>query len=137
MPDDVRTIQLVDTGSLVAGTWSPTIRDEASALLESLVPAGARPRVENETFAILSRCLPPTDEAGRRTGLVVGQVQSGKTLSFTAVAALARDNGFQLVVLVAGTNNLLLGQSRRRLRRDLRLGEPNAYERWRRIDVDT
>ena len=89
MPDDVRTIQLVDTGSLVAGTWSPTIRDEASALLESLVPAGARPRVENETFAILSRCLPPTDEAGRRTGLVVGQVQSGKTLSFTAVAWLS------------------------------------------------
>jgi hypothetical protein len=36
------------------------------------------------------------------TGLVVGYVQSGKTLSFTAVTALARDNRFQLVIIIAG-----------------------------------
>lgn len=32
------------------------------------------------------------------TGLVVGYVQSGKTLSFTTVIGLARDNGFPLII---------------------------------------
>jgi hypothetical protein len=67
---------------------------------------------------------------------VVGHVQSGKTLSFTTVASLARDNGLQLIVVIAGTTNVLLTQSRKRLRNDLRLDDGDAYDRWRRIDVD-
>src|SRR5688572_10598727 len=55
-----------------------------------------------EAQRILGRCLPP-DEAGTpETGLVVGYVQSGKTLSFETVIALARDNGFGMVIVLAG-----------------------------------
>ncbi len=65
--------------------------------------------------------------------MVVGYVQSGKTLSFTTVAALARDNGYAIVILIAGTSDLLLQQSRERLTDDLRLAAGNAYERWQHL----
>lgn len=68
---------------------------------------------------ILGRCHPPASPPGRRTGLVVGYVQSGKTMSFETVIALARDNGYGLVILLAGTKNILLDQSEDRLIKDL------------------
>lgn len=68
---------------------------------------------------ILGRCHPPSEPPGKRTGLVVGYVQSGKTMSFETVIALARDNGYGLVILLAGTKNILLDQSEDRLIKDL------------------
>lgn len=68
---------------------------------------------------ILGRCHPPREPASKRTGLVVGYVQSGKTMSFETVIALARDNGYGLVILLAGTKNILLDQSEDRLIKDL------------------
>jgi hypothetical protein len=68
---------------------------------------------------ILGRCHPPDSPPGKRTGLVVGYVQSGKTMSFETVIALARDNGYGLVILLAGTKNILLDQSEDRLIKDL------------------
>lgn len=68
---------------------------------------------------ILGRCHPPSEPASKRTGLVVGYVQSGKTMSFETVIALARDNGYGLVILLAGTKNILLDQSEDRLIKDL------------------
>ena len=63
-------------------------------------------------------------------GLVVGYVQSGKTTSMIAAAAMGRDNGFGLVIFIAGTSDILLEQSRNRLESSLRLGDPSAYRRW-------
>jgi hypothetical protein len=81
--------------------------------------------------SILAKGVPPTRAAGSETGLVVGYVQSGKTLSFTTVMALARDNGFRLVIVVAGTSTTLLDQSTRRLRRDLRIDEFEGQLGWK------
>jgi hypothetical protein len=64
---------------------------------------------------------------------VLGQVQSGKTLSFTAVAAVARDNGYRLVIVITGTTTTLLDQSVNRLRRDLGLDADNRG--WRHLPV--
>lgn len=62
--------------------------------------------------------------------LVVGEVQSGKTMSFTALTALAHENGFPLVIVLAGTKDQLLSQTAERLKRDLRAegnGGPNPW----------
>ncbi|MFJ3450466.1 Z1 domain-containing protein [Pseudomonas sichuanensis] len=75
--------------------------------------------VLQEAQRILGRCLPPFEPAGQETGLVVGYVQSGKTMSFETVIALARDNGYGLVIVLAGTKNNLRDQSEYRLRKDL------------------
>src|SRR5207253_7279259 len=80
--------------------------------------------------SILARTIPPDAPAGVETGLVVGYVQSVKTMCYEAVAALARDNGFQVVVVIAGIANPLLDQSSGRLRRDLRLDDPGRARRW-------
>lgn len=72
---------------------------------------------------ILGRCHPPASPPGKRTGLVVGYVQSGKTMSFETVIALARDNGYGLVILLAGTKNILLDQSEDRLKKDLSIDD--------------
>ena len=53
------------------------------------------------------------------TGLVIGKIQSGKTLSFTSLIALARDNGYRVVIIISGRTNMLLGQTNKRLIEDL------------------
>ena len=52
----------------------------------------------DEASEILSKCINPKNnlEENNSAGLVIGQVQSGKTLSMTAVSAMAKDNGFEL-----------------------------------------
>ncbi len=95
---------------------SPIARDEAAKRLFS-----------DECGAILRKCVSPKHGKGHSAGLVIGYVQSGKTLSFTGVTALARDNGFQLVIVVAGISDPLLAQSTARIRADLDIDRRNDY----------
>lgn len=110
--------------------WTPVAGPETLDFLSTVVPEGSRDSVRDAAVSILAKSVPPTGEADQETGLVVGYVQSGKTMSFETVAALARDNAFQIVIVVAGTANPLLDQSTGRLRRDLRLDEPDRARRW-------
>lgn len=83
--------------------------------------------VRQEAVAVLSKGLNPQAPDGRRTGLVIGYVQSGKTSSFTTVAALARDNGYQLVIVISGTSTPLYRQSASRVIGELLEAEPNGW----------
>ena len=115
----------------VGARWQPTEGDETEAFLATVVPKESREAVRQSAISILSRGLDPTAGANAATtGLVVGYVQSGKTMSFEALAALARDNGFQMVVVIAGVSNPLLQQSAARLCSDLGIGNPNRPRRW-------
>jgi hypothetical protein len=74
----------------------------------------------NETNHILSHCTNPKLLAEQDvTHLTVGYVQSGKTMSFTSLTALAADNGYRIVIFLAGTKNNLLTQTTKRLTKDL------------------
>ena len=76
--------------------------------------------LERETTRILSYCSNPhIEESQSVTNLVVGYVQSGKTMSFTTLSAMANDNGFRVIIYFAGTKNNLLEQTTKRLRKDL------------------
>ena len=82
---------------------------------------------KDETVEILSYCIDPKySEPQSITNLVVGYVQSGKTMSFTLLSALAHDNGFRVIIYFAGTKNNLLEQTTKRLRKDLINGNENA-----------
>lgn len=73
-----------------------------------------------ETSHILSNCVDPKIlEEQDTTHLTVGYVQSGKTMSFTTLSAMAADNGYRIIVYFAGTKNNLLEQTTKRLRKDL------------------
>lgn len=102
--------------------WVPRVGPQATELLEKkLSDPETRAAVQEAAVSILSRALPPGGPAGAETGLVVGYVQSGKTLSMTTVAALARDNGYQIVIVVTGTSIQLFEQSTERIRTDLQI----------------
>lgn len=109
--------------SLSAGAgWMPHVGEETEELLRSSsAPPDSHAGIIASARSILSKCVPPASPAGQETGLVVGYVQSGKTLSFTTVAALARDNLYPIVIVIAGTTIPLFNQSTTRLQRDLRL----------------
>ena len=112
------------------GRWTPVAGPETIDFLSTVVPEGSRDSVRDAAVSIIAKSVPPTGQAGQETGLVVGYVQSGKTMSFETVTTLARDNAFQIVIVVAGIANPLLDQSTGRLRRDLQLDEPDRPRRW-------
>lgn len=111
--------------------WQPqTGGPEISGVLERKLAhdTAAKVSVQESASLILGRALPP-EQIGHETGLVVGYVQSGKTLSFTALAALARDNGYQIVIVIAGSSIQLSEQSKDRLRNDLGI-TPDRPRTW-------
>lgn len=122
-------------GNAGGGRWNPSVGDETNDLLRSnsrfvddngnLNQAGQR--VLDEAYRIMQVCGDPHQGVNNETGLVIGYVQSGKTLSFTTLTALARDNNYQIVILIAGTSVPLVNQSTDRLTRDLRLN--TRYDR--------
>jgi len=113
-------------------TWSPVVGSQVTALMErqtKLSPA-ARNRTNQTAASILSRGQNPADANGQRTGIVVGYVQSGKTLSFTTVIAMARDNDIPLVIVIAGTSAPLFNQTRDRLAEELRITPDDIPPSW-------
>jgi hypothetical protein len=105
--------------------WSPHIGPETNEVLAKLGISDPEDRrqILDDALSIMARSVSPTGKADTRTGLAFGQIQSGKTSSFTVVAALARDNGYAIVIVIAGTSLPLFRQSDARLRHDLRLDE--------------
>lgn len=97
------------------------IGEKATDLLSRInIPADELETLKNETVSVLSNCTNPNiDLPQTTTNLVVGYVQSGKTMSFTLLSALASDNGFRIIIYFAGTKNNLLNQTTKRLRKDL------------------
>lgn len=88
--------------------------------------------LRDETFHILSHCNPHDAVANiETTHLVVGYVQSGKTMSFTGLTALALDNGYRMVVYLAGTKTNLLDQTSKRLEKDLVGGNAQNRDYYR------
>ena len=50
-----------------------------------------------------------------KKGLVVGQVQSGKTANYTGLVCKAADSGFKLIIIMAGIHNNLRSQTQLRI----------------------
>ena len=85
-----------------------------------------------KTLEILDHCN-PHDATGNDeiTHLVVGYVQSGKTMSFTGLTALAKDNGYRIVIYLAGTKENLVNQTADRLSKDLLKRTPENHGAFR------
>ncbi len=77
-------------------------------------------QLDNSTTSVVERLADPmSDAAYQSKGLVVGYVQSGKTANFTGVIAKAADAGYKLVIVLAGTLDVLRSQTQRRVDKDL------------------
>lgn len=65
---------------------------------------------------ILSNCPNPKSSGGRKTGLAIGKIQSGKTSNFISLMSLAFDNNYNIIVVFGGTKNNLLSQTEDRIK---------------------
>jgi hypothetical protein len=69
---------------------------------------------------VVSRLSDPTREAIYPVkGLVVGYVQSGKTSHFSGLIAKAADAGYRLIIVLAGTLDILRMQTQRRIDKEI------------------
>lgn len=113
--------------------WSPVVGPQGDGVPRRAARLSdeARGRVIRAAWEALGRGIDPDGQPAQETGLVVGYVQSGKTLSFTTVIGLARDNRFPLVIVVVGTKTNLHTQSAERLERDLGADSGDGPREWR------
>lgn len=100
-------------GSLDNGHWS-----RYRELLMTRGEAGLD-ELHSETERITSLLADPNSPGCRRKGLVMGNVQSGKTRNFAGVIAKAADVGYRYVIVLSGINNNLREQTQARLTKDL------------------
>lgn len=131
---DVAPGEVADANAKSNKRWDPEVNSETLDLFSYLrthknLGEDAQAQVLQQATEILGRCVPPSEPEGQDVGLVIGYVQSGKTMSFTTVTALARDNGYPIIVVLTGTSVPLFKQSRDRLSQDLRCSDASNPNR--------
>ena len=70
-------------------------------------------KVSDEIVDLLGN--PKSNENFQRRGLVLGDVQSGKTANYTAISNKATDTGYRIIIILAGMMENLRKQTQERL----------------------
>ncbi len=85
---------------LLQSDWSPSVLGSLNAVTDEILDLLGNPM-----------------EAGKwnRRGLVIGDVQSGKTATYTGLCCKAADAGYRVVILLTGTLEKLRRQTQKRL----------------------
>ena len=69
--------------------------------------------VTDRTLGLLQD--PRKDGKWDRRGMVIGHVQSGKTINYTGLICKAADAGYRVIIVIAGIHNNLRSQTQRRI----------------------
>lgn len=93
--------------------------------------ADALESINQSADSIVAHLAEPLVPGDKRRGLVIGNVQSGKTANYAAVIAKALDEGYRFIIVLSGVHNNLRRQTQRRLDRDLGVEADGA--RWFRL----
>ena len=88
--------------------------------------------IERATLGILRRLSLDTTASGPIKGLVIGNVQSGKTANMAALMAMAADCGWNMFIILSGTIDNLRKQTENRLFSDLH--RPDCRIDWVALD---
>ena len=96
------------------GVWQGLKTRMSSSGLRDAVPS-----IDSAADAVMAHLAQPMVVGDKRRGLVIGNVQSGKTANYAAVIAKALDEGYKLVIVMSGIHSNLRQQTQRRLERDL------------------
>lgn len=82
----------------------------------SVLPVQVVKSIDKVTDEILGYLGDPQEEASwRRSGLVMGHVQSGKTTNYSALIAKAADAGYRIIIVLSGLTSSLRYQTQVRL----------------------
>lgn len=88
--------------------------------LELYLPDEVVEEIDSSTDYVLNKLGDPLDlnSYWDRRGLVIGDVQSGKTGNYTALINKAADAGYKIIIVLAGLNNNLRSQTQVRIDED-------------------
>ena len=115
MSDTIKIIHPTESSShIVEGIRTTDLKSRLSKL-----ESDEKENLLFEAKSILSKCINPVNTIGSTTGIAIGYVQSGKTMSFTTLTALAIDNNFRIIIYFAGIKVNLIEQTTKRLKKDL------------------
>ncbi|MVN91456.1 Z1 domain-containing protein [Mucilaginibacter aquatilis] len=96
--------------------WNFWKRYSEYLLEQKGMPSAVVTQTDRLTSRILDGLFDPVlPGAITKYGLVVGQVQSGKTSNYTGLISKAADAGFNLIIVLAGTQNSLRSQTQLRI----------------------
>lgn len=107
--------------------YKRTLRDEKKWTETSIA------NVEKSAVDVLNKLAIDTRKRGPVKGLVVGNVQSGKTANMTGLMSLAADNGFNCFIILSGIIDKLRSQTANRIITDLASNGAGDHN-WTRID---
>nr|WP_263314750.1 Z1 domain-containing protein [Mammaliicoccus sp. Marseille-Q6498] len=89
--------------------------------------------IKRSTFEILQFLSMSTENSDPIKGLVIGNVQSGKTANMAGLMAMAADNGFNYFIVLSGVIENLRQQTSNRLYNDMNTtGTGNLH--WNQVD---
>ena len=77
-------------------------------------------RIARSTLNILKHLTNNMKETGPRKGMVIGNVQSGKTANMAALMAMGADYGWNFFILLSGTIENLREQTQKRIYSDIK-----------------
>ncbi len=100
-------------------------------LLEQGFTKDSVDKIEIMTWRILRRLSRDTMSISAVKGLVIGNVQSGKTANMTALMAMAADWGWNFFVVLSGTIENLRKQTQQRMFKDLHV---DGNLEWRMLE---
>ena len=141
-----------NTEKILSQVKSATIHDEHEENVVSDIPRGENSawqsyrrklkakdfkeasidEIEKTTYKLLKRLSLDTTQIPPRKGLVIGNVQSGKTANMAALMAMAADWGWNLFIILSGTIDNLREQTQNRLFGDLH--DPVCKIQWISLD---
>lgn len=95
--------------------------------------------LDESSSAVLDYLEPPITKNPYQTkGLVIGHVQSGKTLHMEAVVSKAIDCGYKIIIILCGRNKILRQQTQKRFDQDIfgrEIIHPDIAD-WNNVDFD-
>ena len=119
--DDTEIISDTDYKPWVATRFASTDKQYWKRYLTYLAEKKCLPpeplrRLDESTDRILDLLRDPTDQSvWDRRGLVVGDIQSGKTANYIGLICKAIDAGYKLIIVLAGAHNNLRSQTQIRI----------------------
>jgi hypothetical protein len=85
-------------------------------IVEEKFPPNTVDKIDDLTNSILDKCFNPKIKGSwDRRGMVVGNVQSGKTANYTGLINKATDAGYRFIIVIAGIHNSLRSQTQERI----------------------
>jgi hypothetical protein len=114
------------SGAPEGGVWSKLRSRMLAGGLSDAVES-----IDRSTEEIVASLAEPRVDEDNRLGLVIGNVQSGKTANYSAVIAKALDSGYKFVLVLSGVHNNLRRQTQVRLDNDLGVFEDR--QAWYRL----